>query len=220
MGKRANGTKKKFVFIALILILLLIVVLAHASERTYQGKVIDAETKEPIEGAVVVARWWEEKGAFLGSVERLRDVKETLTDRDGKWSITGPESDKRKIVRGMLSIIAIVWAIRDPGFIIFKPGYCSWPIGFSIDACKDKIGPERTDQIMEGKTVEFEFPRLTNREDRLKVLPETISSSSEGPREYKKIQKKQMEFLRLINEERRNLGLTEYKIYEELKNEK
>jgi hypothetical protein len=220
MGRGPKGTKRKFIFIGLILILLSIVILAHASDRTYEGKVIDAETKEPIEGAVVVAYWWEEKGAFLGSSERLRDVRETLTDRDGKWSITGPESDKKKIVRSMLSVIAIVWAIRNPGFIIFKPGYCSWPKGFSIDACKDKIGPGRIDQITEGKTVEFELPKLTNRGDRLRNCPNTISSSSDDPREYKKIKKKQLEFLRLINEERRNLGLSEFKIYEELKNEK
>jgi hypothetical protein len=216
------GLKRKWKIILIGLILILfIVIFIQASDRTYQGRVIDAETKEPIEGAVVVAEWWEEKGAFLGSLERLRDVKETLTDRDGKWSITGPESDKKKIVRGMLSVIAIVWAIRNPGFIIFKPGYCSWPEGFSIDACKDKIRPERTDQIMEGKTVEFELPKLTNREDRLRAFNlGPIRSSSDDPKIKKKFLKKQLEFLKLLDEESRNLGLSEYKIYEELKNEK
>ena len=200
------GLKRKWKIILIgVILILFLVIFTHASDRTYQGKVIDADTKEPIEGAVVLVYWWEEKGAFLGSLERLKDVKETLTDRDGKWSIVGPESDKKKIVRGMLSTIAIVWAIRNPGFVIFKPGYCSWPNGFSIEACKDKIGPERTDQIMEGKTVEFDLPRLTNGEDRLKGLPGVI--------EGRNSLKKQKEFIRLINEERRNLGLTgeEYK---------
>ena len=210
----------KIIFIGLVLILI-VVILTHASDRTYQGRVIDAETSQPIEGAVVVAYWWKEKGAFLGSMERLKDVKETLTDRDGKWSITGPESDKKKIVRSMLSVIAIVWAIRDPGFIIFKPGYCSWPNGFSMDACKDKIRPDRTDQIMEGKTVEFELPKLTSREDRLRAFRlGPIRSSSDDPKIKKKFLKKQLEFLRLLDEESRNLGLSEYKIYEELKDEK
>ena len=216
MGLRRKG---KIIFIGLILILLLIVMFVHASDRTYQGRVIDAETKEPIEGAVVVVSWWEEKGAFLGSLERLKDVKETLTDRDGKWSIIGPESDKEKIVRGMLSAIAIIWAIRDPGFIIFKPGYCSWPEGFSTDAYKDKIKPGGSGQITEGKTIEL--PRLTNREDRLKAFNlGPIRSSSDDPKIKKKFLKKQLEYLRLLDEENRNLGLSEYKIYEELKNEK
>jgi hypothetical protein len=216
------GLKRKWKIILIGLILILfIVIFIQASDRTYQGRVIDAETKEPIEGAVVVAEWWEEKGAFFGSLERLRDVKETLTDRDGKWSITGPESDKKKMVRGMLSVIAIVWAIRDPGFIIFKPGYCSWPNGFSIDACKDKIRPERTDEIMEGKTVEFGLPKLTNREDRLRsqrISP--LYPTSDGQTKEKQFLKKQLELLRLLNEERRNLGLDEYKTYKELNNEK
>jgi hypothetical protein len=216
MGLKRKG---KIIFIGLIVILLLIVILTHASDRTYQGKVIDAETKEPIEGAVVVAYWWEEKGAFLGSLERLKDVKETLTDRDGKWSITGPESDKKKIVRGMLSAVAIVWAIRDPYFIIFKPGYCSWPEGFSIDACKDKIGPGGSDQISGGKTIEL--PKLTNREDRLKAQRiSPLYPTSDGPTKEKQFLKKQLELLRLLNEERGNLGLDEYKTYKELKDEK
>jgi hypothetical protein len=216
MGLKRRG---KIISIGLILILLLIVMLAHASDRTYQGRVIDAETKEPIEGAVVVVSWWEEKGAFLGSLERLKDVKETLTVRDGKWSIIGPESDKQKILRGMLSAIAILWAIRDPYFIIFKPGYCSWPEGFSIDTCKNKIKPEGAGEITGGKTIEL--PKLTNREDRLKAFNlGPIRSSSDDPRIRKKFLKKQLEFLRLLDEESRNLGLSEYKIYEQLKNEK
>ncbi len=210
--------KRKIILIGVILILF-IVIFTHASDRTYQGRVIDADTKESIEGAVVVAYWWEEKGAFLGSLERLKDVKETLTSRDGKWSITGPESDKKKIVRSMLSVIAIVWAIRDPGFIIFKPGYCPWPSGFSIDACKDKVRPERTDQIMEGKTVEFELPKLTNKQDRLRAQRISPFHPDDQAKE-KEFIKKQLEFLRLLNEERRNLGLDEYKIYKELENEK
>jgi hypothetical protein len=215
MGLKYKG---KIILVGLILILLLLAIFAQASDRTYQGKLIDAETKEPIEGAVVVAVWWEQRGFFFGSTERLKDVKEALTDQEGKWSIVGPEGYERKLIPGLLQLIGI-WATKSPSFIIFKPGYCSWPDGFSIDACKEKIKPEGMIQIMEGKTIEL--PKLTRREDRLRsCCPSTASSSSDDPREYRRIKKKQLEFLRLINEERRNLGLSEYKLYEELKNEK
>jgi hypothetical protein len=199
MGLKHRG---KIISVGLILILLLIVILAQASERTYQGRVIDAETKEPIEGAVVVAVWWEQRGFFFGSTERFKDVREALTDREGKWSIVGLEGYERKLIPGFLQLIGI-WATKSPSFIVFKPGYCCWPEGFSIDACKDKIKPEGTGQIMEGKTIEL--PKLINREDRLRTLP--------GPVRAKGVSKKQKEFIRLINEERRNLGLDEYKIY-------
>jgi hypothetical protein len=210
--------KQKIILAGLILILLLIAILTYASDRTYQGRVIDAETKEPIEGTVVVAVWWEQRGFFFGSTQRLKDVKEALTDQEGKWSIVGPEGYENKIIPGFLQLLGI-WATKSPSFIVFKPGYCSWPNGFSIDACKDKIGPERTDQITEGKTIEL--PQLTNRGDRLRSFNlGPIRSSSDDPKIKKKFLKKQLEFLRLLDEEARNLGLSEYKIYEELKNEK
>ncbi len=51
MGLKRNW---KIILIGVILILFL-VILTHASDRTYQGRVIDADTKKPVEGAVVVA---------------------------------------------------------------------------------------------------------------------------------------------------------------------
>ncbi len=215
MGLKRKG---KIIFIGLIVILLLIVILAHASDRTYQGKVIDAETKEPIEGAVVVAYWRESKGAFIGTLERLKDVKETLTDRNGKWSIVGPEGDDGKIIRPMLSLLAIIWATKSPSFVVFKPGYCSWPKGFSIDACKNTIKPEGTGQIMEGKTIEL--PKLIRREDRLIATMVGPIISVSDPRLQRKFLKKQIEFLKLLNEEYRDLGISEFKIYKELEDEK
>ncbi len=215
MGLKRKG---KIIFIVLILILLLIVIFAQASDRTYQGKVIDAETKEPIEGTVVVAVWLEQRAFFFGSTERLKDVKEALTDQEGKWSIVGPEGYENKIIPGFLQLFGI-WATKSPSFIVFKPGYCSWPEGFSIDACKEKIKPEGSGQITGGKTIVL--PKLKNREDRMRSFNlGPIRSSSDDPKIKKKFLKKQLEFLRLLDEEARNLGLSEYKIYEELKNEK
>jgi hypothetical protein len=87
---------------------------------------------------------------------------------------------------------------KEPEFIIFKPGYCSWPNGFSIDACKDRIRVEGSERFGEGKTLAL--PKLTNREDRLKAYPGAVVG--------KNSLEKQKEFIRLINEERRNLGLS------------
>jgi len=209
--------KVKIMFVGLILILLFIGIFAQASDRTYQGKVIDAETKEPIEGAVVVAVWWEQRGFFFGSTERLKDVKEALTDQKGAWSIVGPEGYEDKIIPGFLQLLGI-WATKSPSFIVFKPGYCSWPKGFSIDACKDNIKPEGTGQIIEGKTIEL--PKLTRREDRLTATMVGPIDSTSDPRLQRKLLRKQIEFLRLLNEECRNLGIREFKIYKDLKDEK
>jgi len=52
----------------------------------YQGKVIDAETKEPIEGVVVLIEWVK-LHAFAGST--FIDAQETLTDKNGEFYIPG-----------------------------------------------------------------------------------------------------------------------------------
>lgn len=52
----------------------------------FQGRIIEAETKEPIEGVVVLIEW-REKHFFAGST--FIDAQETLTGKDGKFSILG-----------------------------------------------------------------------------------------------------------------------------------
>lgn len=169
---------------------------AFAKDRVYSGRVINADTKEPIEGAIVVAYWLEATKTLAGDDTRLKDVKETLTDKEGKWSIIGPEHEGRSFIRFILSFFG-GYKTREPSFIVFKPGYCSWSSrSFGLDACK-KLKPGGKGGFLEGK--DTELPKLTNKEDRLKVMPSPVSG--EGAWE------KQNEFIKMINEERKNLGL-------------
>lgn len=87
------------------------------SKPEFRGKVIDAETKKPIEGAVVVALY--KKIAIRSPIEsgsQIKKVRETLTLKDGTFyfpsykSITDPLSYD-------------FWV----GFIIYKPGYGNFP---------------------------------------------------------------------------------------------
>jgi hypothetical protein len=179
-------------------ILLLVSSELSAKDITYSGRVIDVDTKEPIEGAVVVAEWLEEKATIAGPAERLKDVKETLTDKDGKWSITGPEDETNKMIPSMLHLLGF-YTIKKPNFIIFKPGYCPWPKSFEIEACREKIKYSGIPESTGGQVVEL--PRLKNREDRLRALP--------GPIAGENALEKQKEFIKLINEESRSLGIPE-----------
>jgi hypothetical protein len=165
----------------------------------FKGKVIDADTKQPIEGAVVVASWLEERAAPTGSTSRLYDVKETLTDPNGKWSIEGPSGRDMGNISAIFTLLTGSYITNPPQFIIFKPGYCSWPKGFNIDRCKEKIRPEGDGRISEGKDVEL--PKLSRKEDRLTALP--------GPVAGQNALNKQIEFIRLINEESKFLGIPE-----------
>jgi hypothetical protein len=176
---------------------------ALSKDVTYRGKVIDADTKEPIAGAAVVVHWNKAWQTISGESTELKEVKEILTDKNGEWSIVGPKG-KEHDPHPYLSFFLLLSYTRKPVFIIFKPGYCSWPGGFSIAACREKIKPGGTGEIMEGKTIELpKLPKLMKREEILRAIPGPVAG--EGALE------KQREFIRLINEECRNLGLPEYK---------
>ncbi len=190
--------------IALIMFLMLMSFSTTACAQTFKGKVIDADTKEPIEGAVVVASWHEERATVAGPSSQLKDVKETLTDKNGEWVIKGPGGMEGGNITAIFTFLTGTYYTIPPEFIIFKPGYCSWPAGFGIDACKGKMkGYGRNYHKAISEIIEL--PRLTKRKDRIKA--QRISPSlMDGD---KALLKKIKEFIRLKNEERKSLGLEE-----------
>lgn len=169
-----------------------------AKDIIFRGKVIDTDTKEPIVGAVVVLYWYEARETIAGESTRLKDVKETLTDQNGEWSIAGPKG-RAGMPIPYISFLTGIHYTREPQLIIFKPAYCSWSEGFCVNACKGRIKSSGEGEVLAGKTIEL--PKLTGREDRVRNIPGIVAG--EGSME------KQTEFIRLINEEKRNLGLPE-----------
>lgn len=92
---------------------------------TYRGKIIDAETLKPIEGVVVIAEWLEcWPGIGAGELCDFEMVKETLTDKNGDWSITGPKGEDTRefgYIRAISSFV-IHYTIP-PHFYTYKRGY-------------------------------------------------------------------------------------------------
>jgi hypothetical protein len=79
---------------------------------SFEGKVIDADTKEPIEGAVVLAIYHKTVHTIAGSNTYVIDGQETLTDVNGEFKISSKTVSSEEISgkpRGSL--------------VIFKPGY-------------------------------------------------------------------------------------------------
>jgi hypothetical protein len=188
-----------------ILIMAFVLISTSGCAHTYKGRVIDAETKEPIEGAAVVASWRKEKAVLAGSHEKLKDVKETLTDENGEWTIKGPKGrgyDEISLAIGIVSFLPFVYYTLRPNFIIFKPGYCSWPKGRQIGACRG-IDYHSDEGYWEGATVDL--PRLTEKGDRMGALPGIVSEINGT-----KWARKQKTYLKLLNQENRYLGLGEY----------
>lgn len=76
----------------------------------YKGKIVDAETGNPIEGVVVLGVWYKEIATAAGGVSSYYDAAETLTNKNGEFEIRG---------KG-LKIMSNVGPMH---VLIFKSGY-------------------------------------------------------------------------------------------------
>ena len=121
-----NNRRKKIVPAVLLIVALLILVTYYIHEEgflyfkdgPYSGKVIDADSKEPIAGAVVLAVWnLEFHGGPAGALEKLCDVKVTTTDTKGEFTVS----------KGSCFHLWPFTDIDKARFTIFKPGYDSYP---------------------------------------------------------------------------------------------
>jgi hypothetical protein len=108
----------------------------------FNGRVIDAETKEPIEGAVVavIYRWYPIIGTPGGVNSVEYDAKETLTNEKGEFHIS-----TTFVVTGPFGVNPHV------EFIIFKPGYGSHP-GLNVRPL-DKMSQWAVEQFFYAKAV-------------------------------------------------------------------
>lgn len=164
----------------------------------YRGGVIDAETKAPIEGAVVVVVYYQERiiGNVGGAVTRILDAKEILTDNKGEFYFPS------------YTVFTPFWSEHFTGFLIYKPGWQGFAQSaldgpmtekfFSTDVI-GKEGEIRSGQDhWKGALGVMELERAKTREERLRAKPAPPDdfTSKELPL-----------FIKIINEERNNLGL-------------
>ncbi len=168
----------------------------------FRGRIVDAETKEPIEGVVVVVVYSKYTASITGRDTSVIKVKETLTDKNGEFYFPS-----------YTTIIGPLSGEYYASFIFYKPGYGSGPVApRGLSAPSEEIffskgigGTGELEGLVNGKIamikVAFgivELPELKTREERLKAMPSTPTDigSKELPLLYK-----------AINEERRRLGL-------------
>jgi hypothetical protein len=164
----------------------------------WRGRIIDIETKEPLEDAVVVAYWYRVWRTPAGGIPDLYEIKEVLTNKEGKFEITSYTP---------INLLPILSYIRGPEFIIFKPGYLSLSGRHLDENIIDKPAEFRATKIYRLAPGIIELPKLKTKEERLKAMPGPVGEDSDY--------KKQKLFIRLLNEEDKNLGLKgEYKIKE------
>lgn len=130
----------------------------------FKGIIIDIETKEPIEGAVVVVIYYKSLmiSGPAGGHRSMLDIRETLTDKNGEFYIP--------------SYTAIIQPLSEEdkaNFIIYKPGYAN--IGeinlegtFSGQETRDYEGAMSWNKELKFKYSAagvVELPKLTTREE-------------------------------------------------------
>jgi hypothetical protein len=127
----------------------------------YRGRVIDAETKEPLAGAVVLVYWIRNApGIGHGPAQSFLGAEEALTDERGEFIVgENPPSNW----------IPFTWRSL-PKFIIFQPGYGYFPRHFATTPALPPTGFEGLLNIMEKQPVVFELPRFRDSAS----LPEAV----------------------------------------------
>jgi hypothetical protein len=111
---RISKKHRNIVLIAVAAFLLLVFTRIYIAEPI-EGWAIDAETKKPVEGVVVVAMWQLYRGHIAGrNPTGMLKVLETVTDKDGRFFYPG--WGPKVTWSGYLD-----W--EDPALIFFKSGY-------------------------------------------------------------------------------------------------
>lgn len=148
----------RFALVALPLVLLAIS--ASAYEPTglppLTSQVVDAETGQPLEGAVVLAYWEKCYATFAGWAGcEFYDAEETVTGPDGRYHIRSR----------FTYTIPLIMRVSFTELVIFKPGYGHWQ------------------RRLSGGSEVMALPPLKTREERLEAL---VSDPGLVPAEYQK----------------------------------
>lgn len=92
-----------------LFLLLAVLFVTTGCYGTLRGKIVDAETGAPIEGAVAMAEWTKTKG--LGNTYTVSaKVSEAVSDKDGNFELDGCYSP----------------FVDKPSLTIYKKGYVTW----------------------------------------------------------------------------------------------
>ncbi|MEK6698001.1 MAG: carboxypeptidase-like regulatory domain-containing protein [Nitrospirota bacterium] len=131
--------KKKAIIIIFSAVLFLIILVSNIwgtgwifyTDGPYRGKVTDADTGQPIEGAVVVGMWrLEAYGGPAAPSEPYCDAQETVTGKNGEFEVPRASCFHW-------------WPFTKMGvgrFTVFKPGYLSYPpTGATFEERKAKM---------------------------------------------------------------------------------
>jgi hypothetical protein len=146
------------------------------SKPAYEGQIVDIDTKEPIEGAVVVAIYNTEVLGIGDNISHVVNVKEAETDKDGMFHIPSYTT----------MIIPNSWE-EQTTFIVYKPGYVSVN-ELDLEDCftgecekrNMKWFAGRSDVVYVLSSRRVELSKLSSGKDRLSAMPSFLEVRYEG----------------------------------------
>lgn len=121
----------------------------------YHGKVVDEQTREPIEGVVVLGSWWVYHFDVGGGHSTYHNAREAVTDKNGDFTIRGEG-------------VRVFSSLKPMSFIIYKAGYTyfqgSWDTLTTGIYTKEVVK-------WEGETPIIPLRKLTDEERKKSDLP-------------------------------------------------
>jgi hypothetical protein len=147
----------------------------------YSGRIVDAETSQPIAGAAVIATWTREIPIAPHMPEQDWDVYETLSDVNGEFTIPH-----------RTHFTWFGW-IEEPTLIVYDPAFAPAHLGEG----------DRADQGPPGAPLTIRLKRLKDRAERVLNAGRPVGTDSLAATKIPNL-------LRLIDDERRQLGLEPY----------
>jgi hypothetical protein len=172
------------------------------SKPEFRGRVIDAETKQPIEGAVAIVLYYKEDliGGPGGPNSYVFKAKEILTDTNGNFYFPS-HSSLHIFTRGDI--------VR---FIFYKPGYMAGSGPINIDTflweqyfSADEVGKVAEIHVKQGRPANYKGPMGIVELKKAKTREEKLLAIPSPPTDY--TSKELPLFIKIINEAGNNLGL-------------
>lgn len=176
----------------------------------FEGQILDGDTKEPIEGAVVVVLYNKRTiGLGAGTLSSVINIRETLTDKEGRFRIPS------------YTTVIQPFSWEDvANFIIYKPGYVAIDYLYDRDLeglfSGNMVGMlnQEFDWLYNKSLVIryrspniVEIPRAKTREDRLNSILSPFGESIEWKKQKNLIGYIRLEYRELLSKDPGNLYL-------------
>jgi hypothetical protein len=127
----------------------------------WKGRIVDAETGQPLAGVIVLASWWRRSPGAVHERREFHEAHEVVTDADGRFVVPAvPTSATSPFAR-----------VQGPRVIIFKGGYGQWQFR-GEPPLRGSDAEQRSDWLEEAwkrfarEGIVIELPPLKTREER------------------------------------------------------